>query len=413
MPVTLKINDNVVRGWSESRCSTAESLLENVDISRRRGVSSKDLVQTSLSPNDFDNGYISGSRNGFIWAAYHAYSAHHHLRIRPEDVWFAILTQITFYINAHAEELRSFFVAHEGKKRLRAVSDIRDFGRLSVQMGEMISDNVKDPTLKDWVLPGFSTTTPTDTVVGSVLFMGAMQKYFSFDGGVTCGLPSVTLLGDVGDWEDILGRLDKLDLLGDEPRQFADMLRPVLRSMIRSFAEPTSAEVITFWNTVVHQEELGSGTDSLSGWLMAFCYWDEYGKANGLPRDVKVLDGRVKYVVDVDKVPAGFASVPVSVDDGGEQYEATLVAGSVGILATSSTRVPAAERQEVKRFRKIAKLLLQKLKRTSSAPPPSLEGRGRGEAPTAEGRQGDTCETEGSMLNTVQPMSGWWMLRKN
>lgn len=96
--------------------------------------------------------------------AYHAYSAHHHLCIRPEDVWFAILTQITFYINAHAEGLRSFFVAHEGKKQLEAISEIRNFALLAVQMGDIVGNNVVDPSLKDWVLPGFSTTTHTDIV---------------------------------------------------------------------------------------------------------------------------------------------------------------------------------------------------------------------------------------------------------
>lgn len=329
--------------------------------------------------------------------AYHAYSAHHHLRIRPEDVWFAILTQITFYINAHAEELRSFFVAHQGKKKLQAVSDIADFALLAVQMGEIIGNNVVDPKLRDWVLPGFSTTTYTDTVVGSVLFMGAMQKYFSYGFKVTCGLPSVTLLGSVGDWEDILRRLDRLDTLGDEPRKFAAMLRPVLRGMIQSFTEPTSAEVLEFWNTIVHREALSSGTDYLTGWLTAFCYWDEEGKAKGSPDAAP--DGRVRFKVDVDQVPAGLASVDVSVDDNGNLYEATLVAGSVGILATSSDTAPAAGRQRPAR-------------NTPSAPL-GLYGRGLGVTPIVEGQQDDTCEVGPPIRDTVQPVSGWWMFKKD
>ena len=52
-----------------------------------------------------------------------AYNLHHHLRIRPEDVWLSILTQLSFYINAHAEELRGKFVAHEGKKELEVGFD--------------------------------------------------------------------------------------------------------------------------------------------------------------------------------------------------------------------------------------------------------------------------------------------------
>lgn len=32
---------------------------------------------------------IGTSSNGFVHAAIQAYNGHHHLRIRPEDVWFA------------------------------------------------------------------------------------------------------------------------------------------------------------------------------------------------------------------------------------------------------------------------------------------------------------------------------------
>lgn len=113
--------------------------------------------------------------------------------------------------------------------------------------------------------------------------MGAMQNGFDYKFTVTCSLPSVTLLGNIEDWENILSRLDKLDLLGDEPRQFAAMLRPILRRMIESFTDPTSPQVLEFWNTIVHRTALWSGTDYLTGWLTAFCYWDEEGNAKGVP----------------------------------------------------------------------------------------------------------------------------------
>lgn len=327
--------------------------------------------------------------------AYHAYSNHHHLLIRPEDVWFAILTQMTFFINAHAEELRSFFVDHKGKKKLEAVSHIADFARLAVQMGEIIGKNVVDPELKDWILPGFSTTTDSDIVVGSILFMGTMQKYFDYQLTVICGLPSVTLLGCVEDWENILNRLDKLDLLGNEPRQFATMLRPILRRMIQSFTDPTSTEVLDFWNTIVHRNVMGSGTDHLSGWLTAFCFWDEEGTAKGTHN--RVLEGVTYPTVEVDKVPAGFASVPVSVDDRGHKYEATMVAGSVGILATSSETAPL-EWQHITRH---------------TLAPPTLRGDEHVVSPV--GKRSNTCSFESvfgpakPIRDTVQAMSGWWM----
>lgn len=278
-------------------------------------------------------------------------------------------------------------MAHEGKKELEAVSQIRDFALLAVQMGDILGKNVNDPEMKDWVLPGFSTTTYSDKVVGSILFMGAMQKYFSFKMTVMCGLPSVTLLGSVEDWENILHRLDKLDILGDEPKQFATLLRPVLRHMIRSFTEPKSAEVIDFWNKIVHENSVGSGTDYLSGWLTAFCFWDEDGNAKRIPSRTwrkahnGVLEDVVYPTVDVDAVPAGHASVPVSVDDNGDTYETTMVAGSVGIIATAS---PTAHE------------LWQKIIRGERLDEPSTLSIRPGGLP---------------IRDTVQPVSGWWMFK--
>jgi len=59
------------------------------------------------------------AKNGFVDSVVKAYNGHFHLVIRPEDVWFSILVQVNIYINAHAEEMREMFVAHEGQKELK------------------------------------------------------------------------------------------------------------------------------------------------------------------------------------------------------------------------------------------------------------------------------------------------------
>ena len=72
-----------------------------------------------------------------------------------------------------------------------------------------------DLELADWVMPNFSTTTNKDRIVGSVLFMGAMQSYFAYKHALMCGIPTVTLLGEREDWEVLLSRVDKLRTFGD------------------------------------------------------------------------------------------------------------------------------------------------------------------------------------------------------
>ncbi|KAJ2893905.1 uncharacterized protein MKZ38_008129 [Zalerion maritima] len=67
---------------------------------------------------------------------------------------------------------------------------------------------------------------------------------------LTCGIPSLALLGEKADWEDFMGRLDKLPRLGEEPTQWTALLRPVLTRFVATFDNPEDREVNDFWITI-------------------------------------------------------------------------------------------------------------------------------------------------------------------
>ncbi|KAF8887258.1 hypothetical protein CPB84DRAFT_1816645 [Gymnopilus junonius] len=295
---------------------------------------------------------VRSERNGFVQAVTHAYNRHHHLVIRPDDVWIAILSQFNIYINKHSERLRSRFVKHDSKKKLTILSagtrHTAHFGDLAVQMTELINKNVFCATttyLKDWILPDFTTTTPNDIVVCSVMMMATMKSYFEYE-MTMCGLPSVTLEGEKSDYVNILSRLSKLEMLfppeDEEPRAWFTLLRPVIRRFAQSFDNNgRTSSNIDFWNKVSHHYSLGSGTQYLSGWITAFCVWDSEGKWQATPRTeaVRMFDGSKKYhpklvldgvqypSIDSADVPMGFCEVEVRVLDGEGEAECMLVAG--------------------------------------------------------------------------------------
>ena len=274
--------------------------------------------------------------------------------------------------------MRGKFVAHEGKKELEVVFDNGnrfsiDWGHFAQKICDLIEQNVVDAELREWMMPAFSTTEKKDRVVASVLMMGSMQKYFEYKCGILCGLPSVTLLGEKKDWELVLGRLEKLSSWGEEPALFERLLKPVVQRFVRSFDEPEGEEVVRFWGQIAHHVSGGSGPSYYSGWITAFCLWDEEGKCmfrkppqmisldydsdpdldgprpTGMSRRTAgenaweerkhlTLDGVDYHWVESDEVPPGYTSVPVKVDDNGHEFEAMMVAGSVGIKASISER---------------------------------------------------------------------------
>lgn len=95
MPVTISTASHASRIWEGQKAASVADLLRGADQTYQ---SNEEILQSSLS-KQLQETHITPSGNGLVWAAYHAYSTHHHLIIRPEDVWFAIISQLGFYIN--------------------------------------------------------------------------------------------------------------------------------------------------------------------------------------------------------------------------------------------------------------------------------------------------------------------------
>lgn len=147
-----------------------------------------------------------------------------------------------------------------------------------------------------------------------------------------CGIPTVTLEGEQEDYELILKRLDKLCEYGNEPTDFSNILRPILKSFIDTFKTPEADSVKKFWKKICLNHGVSDVTE-YSGWITAFCFWDSKGR-----RQIE----KVGDLIDVNDVPCGFTRVPVKIDDNGVEVSAEMLAGSVCIVNTSSGKPSAS-----------------------------------------------------------------------
>jgi len=298
------------------------------------------LVQSSFASFDKNSPTITvASQNGFVHACIRAYNDHHNLVLRPDDIWVAILTQLGVYINANAEELRSQFVAHEGQQDLHIEVELTpelDHGAMAFEMTKVMASSLKDPGLRQWGLPAFSTTEKSDQAVASVVFMGTMQKYFKYSWGTRCGIPTVTLLGEEDDWIEIAercaSRLGK-GSFGPEAARWYQVLQPVLAGFLETFRDPDGPAARRFWQGVVDEHKPnGSGQTAYSGWITAFCYWDEKGECLHKARSGWGHAGGSAsgVMLSTSEVPTGFTKVPVTLIHGGNKIPTEMVAGSVG-----------------------------------------------------------------------------------
>ena len=233
--------------------------------------------------------------NGFVHTVLEVYNRHRALVIRPDDVWIAILTQFCFLVNGNAEALRSTFVAHQGKRELVIAAlgnrHSMDPAYMARQMTELMQEHIIDTSLKEWIMPNFTTTTLTDRSISAIVMMGAMKEYFSYKFCLKCGIPRVTLEGQKSDWEDILRRLEGLMKYGVQTNIWYHLLRPVMARFVAAYDNPNGRENLSFWSKVAHRTGSGSGPRWLSGWITAFCVFDEQGRWQGNKLSDRKLGG--------------------------------------------------------------------------------------------------------------------------
>ncbi|KAG6819500.1 hypothetical protein H0H93_011237 [Arthromyces matolae] len=342
MPVTFPVADCPAEAWTP------------VFWERRSDPSNdRDIVLSNLPSAHLPDKLLASSidgmkevitkKNGFVLGVVQAYNKHHNLVIS---------------INAHAEELRNKFVDHTGKKDLIVVSDAPsmdkvDFGQLAVQFTGEIHKNIKDPSLIPWVLPNFSTTTANDTVICSALVMSSLKEYFRYVMMLGCGIPFITLEGTRNDWESLLSRIDKIPSFGEEPTDWAPMLRAILTRFVRAFDKGGPANDKEFWERMVHETPGGSSVPYISGWITAFCAWDIKGNYfgsrksqqagfgfNHAPEWVLNLKFDDVWFPRVHVAPEGYAEVDVllqNIWEGGKTYDCTMLAGHVAIEMAESS----------------------------------------------------------------------------
>ncbi|KAL0479116.1 hypothetical protein AKO1_007970 [Acrasis kona] len=294
---------------------------------RKTGAELKTDHQLVVS-SDFNWSHAYTPNHSFVMAAFRCYSNHHFLVLKPDDVWIAIATQFSNYVNKHGEKLRSKFVDFEGKKELEVsgLGDLKtaNYESLCLQLQIEIAKNIKDPSIANWIVPSFSTTTNTDKVVGSIVLMSTTKKYFDYKIHLRCNLPGVTLLGNEQDWVNLRSKANRLlefDLNG-ELKKWSDLLFPVLDKLVEARKGNPDKE---WWNRIANKKGGGSGPRYLSGWITTFCVFDNDGNWRG---DKKIGGTSSEWpIINMNDIQRGFVTVPITVNDNGTEYKTEMYAG--------------------------------------------------------------------------------------
>lgn len=261
-------------------------------LGREYACTDNGIVQESVPESDLE--YLTPHRNGFLRTILDAYGGHHHVVLRPDDLWIAVLSQLNYYFHTHPDAARAYFLrsSTEGSnKKEIPISFIgsADTVNIAVVVNQMTRDlqaQIDDPTYRDFVLPTFSTTGIEDKIICAVMMVASVDMQFDVSISLMCGIPSITLLGTQLDWENILDRIKPIaeGKFGDEAREWGQTLALIFGKFVTAASQATGTSSTSewrggddreFWGNIVKFQR-GAGTDGaglIGGWITAFARW--------------------------------------------------------------------------------------------------------------------------------------------
>ena len=149
---------------------------------------------------------------GLLSTVYEAYNRHYNLRTGPEDWWYTIIQTVALAIdnNSKNNQVRKFFVQHEGKKELEVIVgggalnvENIDYSWLFNQFSEGIEKNINVPEYVQQMIPDFTTTTSIHKIVSQITLMTSVQEYFEYTVSSLCGIPAIEMRGTKEDWVNL------------------------------------------------------------------------------------------------------------------------------------------------------------------------------------------------------------------
>lgn len=293
---------------------------------------------------------MTPSNPSFLDTCRMAYDEHVPLVLSPDDVWLTMAQAVSKHIQLNAEDCRKALVPFEGKRELIVDlpfikgSQKNDWEWAFSQFGKQIEEHLGKK--RDLFDPTFSTTTPTSKAAIQVQLMAAVSSFFDYRGRTCCGIPQITLLGEIEDWASILSRVNAFGEF--YPKWAHEPLQHVAANFVRAAAGKPDLQ---FWRNFVKVEG-GSGGPFVSGFINGLYPYTSYGRGAVPNRMLNSKDG--KSFIDtvmtrtwgpaLADFPPSSSAVDMKWDYLGTEYKMKLVAGIFGTNIDKSIHPTGAYR---------------------------------------------------------------------
>lgn len=229
----------------------------------------------ALSHGTFLHTNSAGIRtNMLLGAADMCFQAHLPLGLRPEVLWYTILSQVATEVKSNPNAYREQFTAkaegkdtilvrHDGLRLGSAYGWDQAIGMFDAPLRERVPGDLPAVCLPD----DLTTCGTSENLACLVAFMDAASPYYAYRVMTMCGIPKVALFGTGEDWSNLVTRLDRLAPRFPALASYFNAIRPLL-TRIAEVANGGAASQY-FWDSI-YKRNSESGGDKLTGWLTHF-----------------------------------------------------------------------------------------------------------------------------------------------
>ncbi len=266
-----------------------------------------------------------------IQAIHQAFAEHVPLSLRPDTVWYMIVSECAEHVRQNADRYARLFTDTPGEKQLIEVRDdtLRydapsDWMRAINLFREPLAKRISDEALELFV-PSFSTSTIEDETSLLVALMDVASPYYEYQMSTRCGIPQIRLEGEAAEWQSLYARTEVLARQFDGLSDYFSDLLPVLEKIVRTATG--EAHDTHFW-TSIYKYENGSGGPYVTGWITAFFAYElDYNGDSTLKRKHEWQNWGSK----TNSFPTHYRKVPFVWAYFGRKIDMAFAAGIAGV----------------------------------------------------------------------------------
>jgi hypothetical protein len=203
------------------------------------------------------------AQNALLGAVHVAFSQHLPLTLSPDMVWLAMLQGFARHVKANAQALEGRMMKAPGKHQIRLeVTSAMTWPEVFENFATALQHH--GGTWFRELESDFSTTGPVERAASHIALMDVFSPYVRYIMACICGIPSITLEGEVEDWQQLRGKLQRL-------RGFdADDWIDELDEIAGHFVSASAGNADRTWWQQIYKLTPEYGREIVEGWIGAF-----------------------------------------------------------------------------------------------------------------------------------------------